>query len=73
MERRRFTAELDWDENGQLYSIEVPDAKKYVGKPSPEIDANWAELIPGENCHAHRPSNFKLSKVTHSLTIRSSR
>jgi uncharacterized protein YuzE len=47
-EMKRFTADLDWDENGKLYNIEIPGAKKYVGKPSPEIDANWAALIPGE-------------------------
>lgn len=56
MEMKRFTADLDWDENGNLYNIEIPGEKKYVGKPSPEIDANWAALIPGKPKHCPFPS-----------------
>lgn len=53
IEMKRFTADLDWDKDGNLHAVEIPGAKKYVGEPSPEIDANWEALIPGES---HRES-----------------
>ncbi|KAJ2985145.1 hypothetical protein NUW58_g5692 [Xylaria curta] len=46
--RYKFVGDLDWDENGTLYRPPTPGHVKYVGQPSPEIDAAWAHLIPGE-------------------------
>ncbi|KAI3337574.1 hypothetical protein HD806DRAFT_477025 [Xylariaceae sp. AK1471] len=46
--RYKFVGDLDWDENGTLYRPDTPGTIKYVGKPSPEIDAAWKHLIPGE-------------------------
>jgi hypothetical protein len=46
--RYKFGGDLDWDENGTLYRPDTPGAIRYVGKPSPEIDAAWKHLIPGK-------------------------
>lgn len=41
----RFNAKLTYDENHQLYRpASSPD---YVGIPSPEIDAAWADILGG--------------------------
>ncbi|KAI0392419.1 hypothetical protein F5Y17DRAFT_459925 [Xylariaceae sp. FL0594] len=46
--RYKYLGDLDWDENGTLYRPETPGAIQYVGPPSPEIDAAWEHIIPGE-------------------------
>ncbi|KAI0202339.1 hypothetical protein F4808DRAFT_458938 [Astrocystis sublimbata] len=48
IQRRTFTGDLDWDENGTLVRVSKPGALKYVGEPTPEIDANWDRLIFGD-------------------------
>ena len=47
LERVTFTGGLDFDENGTLYRTIEPGSPQYVGKPNPEIDANWESLLEG--------------------------
>ncbi|KAI1173205.1 hypothetical protein F4777DRAFT_461754 [Nemania sp. FL0916] len=46
--RYNFVGDLNWHDNGTLYRPETPGYTTYVGKPSPEIDAAWKHIIPGE-------------------------
>jgi hypothetical protein len=50
LEKFRFTGNINFrlKENGTAYEsylMHEPGTKRYVGKPSKEIDANWQELI----------------------------
>ena len=47
LEERRFTGAVRADPNGNLFMSVAPDAKRYTGHPSPEIDDQWDNLTAG--------------------------
>ncbi|KAH8678365.1 hypothetical protein BX600DRAFT_431648 [Xylariales sp. PMI_506] len=53
LERKRFTRSPEFYDNGTAwmppvdYTSPWPENVNYVGEPSPEIDANWEQLIKG--------------------------
>jgi hypothetical protein len=44
----KFTGDLDWTDNGTLVLTGDGGSTRYVGPPSPEIDAAWAQLLLGK-------------------------
>lgn len=47
MEKRVFTHSLR-ARNGSIYANIDEGGPRYVGDPSPDVDANWEELIGGK-------------------------
>jgi hypothetical protein len=47
MEKRVFTHSLR-ARNGSIYANIDEEGPRYVGDPSPDVDANWEELIGGK-------------------------
>jgi hypothetical protein len=43
----RFDGTMGYNDVGELYMSPGPNNVRYVGKPSPEVDQAWAELIGG--------------------------
>jgi hypothetical protein len=40
----RFSSNLKFDKNGELYRTSNPDEPPYVGVPSDEIDRAWEDI-----------------------------
>lgn len=42
-----FSGTLAYTDTGRLYATTGPDGIRYVGKPTPDVDRAWEELIGG--------------------------
>ena len=62
-----FSSDLDWDKNGKLQRVSKPGSKKFVGEPSPEIDANWEHITNGKcpSVLRGRGASSRLGNITH--------
>jgi hypothetical protein len=54
----RFSGALAYDESGKLVIESTPGEKKWVGNPTPEMDALWDRVESGKN-------SVELSHLTH--------
>lgn len=47
LEKIRFTTGIYFDDKGNAYRNEHPNMNRFIGAPTPEMDAAWEELIGG--------------------------
>jgi hypothetical protein len=48
-ETRTFTGGFHFDDTGNMIMKHHPGDVKYVGRPNPEIDQAWMELMKGKS------------------------
>lgn len=47
VEQRKFTGGVEFTENGELFLIDAPGERVYVGQPNGDIDEAWHNLLDG--------------------------
>jgi hypothetical protein len=59
-----FTGGLKYDENDMLYREIAQHQAQFVGRPGPDIDAAWDNLLARKCLRRKSPSqNFSISKL----------